>query len=132
MKKALLILPVMLLLVTGCGKKEVVCTGTVEEDGQKYEMKFIGTLKDDKIDSAKAIMTFSDETTAQSMCGMFALVNSFAEDDDKKIDYKCDGKVITLNSLDNYIDDEEEQIKGMTKDEFIKKVTEENDQITCK
>ena len=130
MKKVLLILPIMLLLVTGCGKKEVVCTGKVEEEGQTYEVKFVGTLKDDKIDSAKATLTFSDEETAQQMCAMMELVNSFAEDDEK-IDYKCDGKVLTINSLDTYMD-EEESIKGMTKEEFIKAMTEENEEITCK
>ena len=124
MKKYLFLIPVLLLALTGCGKKQVVCSASFDELGMKYEAKITGTLKDDKIDSVSISMKFEDESKAKQMCSLFELANGLAEKEEDKIDYKCNGKEITFNSieaLDSSMDDT--QIKGLTADEFIELMT---------
>lgn len=130
MKKTLLTVALIsLFATTGCGKKdEVVCTGKVEESGMSYEMKVVGKLKDDKITSGSIEMTFSDEKAAQTFCGFFALANSMAENSDEQINYTCDGKKVKVDSIEAVIDD---NFEGMTKDDFIKEITKEEN-VSCK
>ena len=133
MKKYLFLIPVLLLVLTGCGKKQVVCTAKVDEGGQKFEGKIVGTLKDDKIDSVSVSMKFDDEETAKQMCSLFELANSFAEKEEDKVDFKCKGKEITLNSLeamDSSLDDT--KLIGITADEFIELITKNSPETTCK
>ena len=127
MKKVLGLSLISLLVLTGC-EKSVVCKGTVEEDNAKASIEVKGILENDKISKASATMSFSDETSAQSTCGMLALVNSFAEDSEK-ITYECNGKTI---KLDNYLQmaSEDEKKDSYTKDEFIKLMEEQ--ELTCK
>ena len=118
--------------VTGCGKSknQVVCTGTATEGGQKYEAKIVANLKDGKVKDGYVEMKFSDKKTAETMCGFMAMANSMAEDNSKKIDYKCNGKTLKINSLATL--DEDGKIVGMTKDEFIKQATSSNNEVKCK
>lgn len=127
MKKVLGLSLISLLVLTGC-EKSVVCKGTVEEDGINANIEVKGILENDKISKASATMTFSDETASQSVCGMLALVNSFATDSEK-INYECNGKTV---KLENYLQmaSEEEKKDSYTKDEFIKLMEEEK--LTCK
>lgn len=128
MKKVLGLSLVAVLVLTGCQKK-VVCTGSLEEDGIKASIKLEGILENDQISKATATMSFNDETTTQSTCGMLALINSISTDESKKITYECSGKTI---KIDNYLQlmDEEEKKDSYTKDEFIKLMEENN--LTCK
>lgn len=126
MKKFLSILFLFLSVVTisGCKNKNVItCTGSVEEDGNTYSIKVTAEVKDNKIKEAEAVMSFGDETTANTMCGMLALANGFSEEE--QIDYKCDDKKITFSNYLQMLEKDE-----YTKDEFIKEA-EEND-LTCK
>ena len=133
MKKGIVFLVAALFLLGGCGKNEVVCSGKVEEDGKTYEVKVTGTLKDDKIASVKASMVFGDKETTDQFCSIMSLINSFAEDDSKKVDYKCDGTTITIENYQNMADSDEESPIGKTKEEFIELMTKDSDeQVTCK
>lgn len=133
MKKGFIFLVCALFLLTACGKNEVVCTGKVEEDGETYEMKVTGTLKDDKISAVKASMTFADKEKADQFCSIMSLINSFAEDDSKKVDYKCDGTTITIENYQNMADSDEESPIGKTKAEFIELMTKDSEEkVTCK
>lgn len=125
MKKflSLSIIALFAVVLSGCGKSaDIVCTGTVEEDGQTYKAKIEATVDGDKVTKAKATMEFSDKTTAETMCGMLALSNSMSEE---QIDYKCDGKKITFNDFLQMSGEEE-----YTKEEFIEEMEDED--LTCK
>ncbi len=132
MKKGILLGLASLFLLTGCGSNgnKVVCTGKLEEDGMKAEMKLTATLKDDKVEKVAADMTFDSKDTAKQYCSLFEMANSFAEDEADKVKFKCDGKTI---SFENYADfaGEDDEIVGMSKADFIKEM-EKEDGVTCK
>ena len=130
-KNFLLGLGIAGLLLTACGSSgdKVVCTGSSEENGQKAEIKITANLKDGKVDTVDQEMTFSDSTTASQYCGILEFANSFAESEDKKLDYKCDGNTIIIKNIQ---DDSENKYSGMTKDDFIEFAKGQSDQITCK
>lgn len=137
MKKFGAFLFVSTLLLTGCGKSnanKVTCTATVEEDGKKVTTEVIADLKDNKVSDVSAKMTFEDEESAKETCSMLAFVSALGQDEGKKLDYKCDGKTISINNYDELSDDGD-KVTGLTKDEFIdsmkKSAASEND-VTCK
>ena len=135
MKKFLVLMFVSMFLVCGCGKSkdEVVCTGKVNEDGYEVEMKLIAKLKNDKVSSLSASMTFADESTANTFCGYLGMANSFAESEDQKIDYECSGKTLTIKDYTKLESDGDSEFMGLTRDEFIKKASESEDgTVTCK
>jgi hypothetical protein len=130
-KNFLLGLGIAGLLLTACGSSgdKVVCSGTAEENGQKAEVKITATLKDGKVDKVDQTMTFSDSNTAKQTCGLLEFANSFAESDDKKLDFECDGNSVTIKNVQ---DTDEQNLKGMTKDEFITYAQGQSEQISCK
>lgn len=128
MKKVMVLGLASLFILTGCGSKKVVCSGTTTEDGQKIKMKVTGSLKKDKIDKISAEMKFSDKDTAKQMCGLLELANSFAKDDEK-IEYKCDGKTLKIEDYAKFSEDEDSLV-GKSKKEFIKAMEEQ--ELTCK
>ena len=81
-----------------------------------------------------ATIKFEDDTTASQYCGLMQLFNSFAEDESKKIDVKCSGKNITIKNYESVLNssDSENKITGLTKDEFIQKMTSEDENVKCK
>ncbi len=134
MKKGIITFAAVIALgcITGCGSKknQVVCTGKATENGQTYEAKIIANLKDGKVSGGSMEMKFSDKKTAETMCGFMALANSMAEKDSDKIDYKCSGKTLKINSLETF--DTDGNLIGLTKEEFIKQATSDSDDIKCK
>ena len=118
--------------VTGCGSKknEVVCTGKITEGGVTQEAKIVAKLKKNKVSDGYMEIKYSDQKSADTMCSMMKLANSMAEKDSEKIDYTCKGKTMKINSLKTF--DEEGNLIGLTKEEFIKQATSENDEIKCK
>ena len=126
MKKYFLIAGVALLLLTGCGKKQVVCTMTQEESGQKMTANIIGTLDaDDKVTKVSYEMEFSDATYAESYCSLVKLSG---------MEVKCDGKKIVIDDATSMLEDEDDEQKlvGMTKDEFITYAKGASSEVTCK
>lgn len=133
MKKGIIVFAAVVALgvVTGCGKKnEVVCTGKTTENGATYEAKIVAKLKKGKVADGYMEMKFSDKKTAETMCGFMAMANGMAEKDSDKIDYTCKGKVLKINSLKTM--DEDGELIGMTKDEFIKQAKSSSKNIKCK
>lgn len=130
MKKIVFLLP-LLLLLTGCGSKTVTCTAKVEEEGKKYEAKIIGNLKGDKVESGKMELIFDNKEEAEQTCNLMTALMALASEEEK-IDIKCDGKKMTVNSLDFDSDDEEDKLVGKTKDEFISVIKEKYPEATCK
>ena len=126
MKKLLFLLP-LLFFITGCGNK-VTCTYKIEEDGKKYEAKVVANLKNDKVESGKMELTFDSKDEAEQYCNLIKAFMGFASEEDK-VDIKCSGKKMTINSLDF---GSEDSIIGKTKDEFIKAIKEENSEAVCK
>lgn len=137
MKKMLFGLAALsLVALTGCGKKnEVVCTSNMKEDGVEAKIKVTGKLKDNKIDSVKATMTFNSKEDADKYCGIMALVAGMAGDE-KKLEYTCKGKTITINNYDQLSDEEEDKsVIGMSKEDFIKEMessSTDDGKVTCK
>ena len=66
-----------------------------------------------------------DKETADQYCSLFKLM----EDKEKGIEVSCSGTKVTIKGFAK-IDDEDEKMIGMSKEEFLKKAQEEN--MTCK
>lgn len=120
------LLGLSMVMLTGCGKNQITCTGAEEQDGQKIEMKVTAKPKDGKVTEATATMTFAEEDTAKQMCSLFEMANGLTEEG-KKLDIKCDGKDITIK---NYLLMQDDAKEEYTEDEFIKLM--EDGKLTCK
>ena len=134
MKKLGALLIVGTLLLTGCGNK-VVCSSTVKDGDKTAKIKITANMKNNKVSSVNAEMNFDSEDTAKQTCSSLELINSFNTDESKKLDFKCKGKKITIKDYDKLGSDDEDKLVGLTKDEFIKKMTENSDEeskVTCK
>ena len=120
---------VLLFVVTGCGNKnQVVCTQTETEGGVTVK----GTVtvdfdKDDKLTDATAVYDIGNKTTADQYCALMKLV----ENPDKGVKVECSGSKVTIKGFANAdLDEDEEQVIGMTKADFIQKMQAEG--LTCK
>lgn len=130
MKKILFLSILSLFLLTGCGNSNTItCTGTQEEDGIKVKSEIKAGIKDNKITNVTAKMEFDDSKTASTMCGIFNLANSMAENDEDKFDYDCKDKTITFKNYLKLLSSEQDK-QEFTKDEFIKIMEEAK--LTCK
>ena len=148
MKKYLLVVICLLLLVvTGCGKKDskkdeptptpvpkntVVCSGTISESGMNMKAEITAEFdSSDLLTDASVVYEMSDSTTANQYCSLFKLM----QDSSKGITVSCDGNKITINGYAK-IDVEDENDKGLigaTKEEFKKAMEEEAEgKVTCK
>ncbi len=132
MRKYILLLFVGLFLLSGCGNKEVVCTGEEDLEGENVKAEIVAKLEDDKVDSVSATMTFDSEDSANQMCSIFDLYNSSIENDDYKIDVSCDGTKMTFNNYTELLslEDDSDSIIGMSRDDFIQAM--EEDELSCK
>ena len=132
MRKYILLLFVGLFLLSGCGNKEVVCTGEEDLEGENVKAEIVAKLEDDKVDSVSATMTFDSEDSANQMCSIFDLYNSSIENDDYKIDVSCDGTKMTFNNYTELLSlkDDSDNIIGMSHDYFIQAM--EEDELSCK
>lgn len=131
MKKYLLVLACAVLLLTaGCGKSssknQVKCTGTQTEDGITIKGEVTADLdNDNKITDAVVVYELSDKTYAEQYCSLFKLFESAGDG----VSVSCSGNKITIKGFAN-IDDGDGKLAGMTKEDFIKSMEEE--QFTCK
>ena len=131
MKKLVFVLGLGLFLMTGCGKKELTCTGTVDEEGVKVNMEVTAKFKDDKVNEVSAVMSFDDEEMTKQYCSLFELANSFEEDATKKIEYTCKEKSIEFKNYAQVVEtDSDTKITNITEEEFKKEM--ENLELSCK
>lgn len=131
MKKYLLVLVcAVLLFVTGCGNKnQVKCSQSITESGITMKAEVVADLdKDNKITDVSVVYDLGDKSTADSFCSLMKL----SIDSSKGQSIDCSGSKITLKGLDSLDNEEEdsEKVIGQTKDDFVKKATEEG--FTCK
>ena len=124
MKKLLLAVCVIsLLLTTGCGKKQLICSQSDTVEGETMKVDVIMDLdKNDKVTSAKIVYDFGSKEAADVYCELFKTGDESA--------VSCSGSKITINNADAMEDDEEEKVVGKTKAE-VKKSAEENG-FTCR
>lgn len=136
-----------LLLLTGCGGSgnKVTCTASFEEDGHKYSGEVVAELdSNDKVKDATISMTFENSDDADQFYSMIQMVlgmaKSFAEEGQEvpNIDIKKDGKKIIIDNYAEFAklnsgEEDEVNIIGMTKDEFIKQLeSDEDEKWSCK
>ena len=135
MKKLGAILIIGTLFLTGCGSK-VVCSSTIKDEDSTTKMKVTANMKSGKVSSVDAEMTFNSEDEANKTCSTLALISSFSSSEDgKKLEYKCKGKKITIKNYDSLSSSEDGKLVGLTKEEFINKMTDsstEEEKVTCK
>ena len=129
MKKLLFLLP-LLFFITGYGHK-VTCTAKITEDGKQYEAKITANLKNNKVDSGKMELVFDSKEEGEQYCNLIKAFMSLASEEEK-VDIKCDGKKMTIDSLDFDSGDESDTVIGKTKDEFISKMKEQYPDVVCK
>lgn len=132
MKKTIVVLCLMaLLLVTsGCGKNQIVCSKTVTEDGQKMSVDVTLDLdNDEKVTNASLTYDFGDKESAEQYCSIFKI----ALDESNKDKIVCSGSKVTIKDMDAFDEDEtedSEKMVGQTKKEVIETATKEG--YTCK
>ena len=131
MKKYFLVVfcALLLFVVTGCGNKnQVKCTGSFSEGGMNMEAEMIADLdENDKVVDVTAVMDLGNSDTANSFCSLYKLM----EDKEKGVEVSCSGSKITIKGYANVeAGEDEDQVVGKTKDEFIKLMEEED--FTCK
>ena len=134
MKKYFLVVfcALLLFIVTGCGSSnQVKCTGSMEEDGQKFEAEVIGEFdKDDKLTTVTMIEDVGDKEKADQVCAMY---NAFASQMPEGVKVSCSGSKVTITGYEKMDEEDEDQIVGKTKDEFKKLMEEESEgKLTCK
>lgn len=128
MKKVLAVGVCALLLVvlTGCGKNKVTCTGSSSEGGINIEAKVVAELdKDNKVSDVTVEYDLGSKETADTYCSLFKLM----EDEESGVTVSCSGSKITIKGMAGLDDDSE--VIGLTKDEFVKQAQEEAG-LTCK
>ena len=130
MKKCLMLISfvAMAMLLTACGGNKITCTATETEDGITVKQEVVANFdSNDKIKDYKASFDFGNETIATTYCQLYkSLAN-----EEKKLDIDCSGsKIIIKGTPDADSNDEDELIKGSTKEDFKKALEEEG--FKCK
>ena len=134
MKKYFLVVfcALLLFIVTGCGSKnQVVCSGTMEEDGEKFEAEVIGEFdKDDKLTTVTMTEDAGSKEKADQVCAMY---NAFAGEMPEGVSVSCSGSKVTIKGYEKFDEEDEDEIVGKTKDEFKKLMEDESEgKLTCK
>ena len=100
--KALVVIALMLVMLvalTGCGKK-IVATREAEQEGIKYEENVEINLKKNKIDKVKMTMTFDSKETAEKMKTQLddamKMVSVFGGEEELNLNIKQNGKSVTM------------------------------------
>ena len=122
----------LLFVVTGCGKNQLVCTGSMEEGGQKVEAEVIAEFDDnDKLVDATITEDLGSKEKADQLCQMY---DAFASQLPEGVSINCSGSKVTIKGYAK-IDDNggEDSMIGKTKEEFKKAMEELSEgKVTCK
>ena len=126
MKKTIIIFVLLLILVSGCGKKEeksntskdeyIICHLENMNKGVESITEVRANIKENKLKDAKAIITYETEEFANTMCDIF----SKAEDSEGNL--KCEDKTINIDNYHKSINNEKE----LTKEEFLTYMENQN------
>lgn len=129
------------LVLTGCGSSgnKIVCTAEQKDEasGQSMKSEIVAKLKDDKIDSVSAEMTFDNEDAANQYYSILQLAEAFMEEG-KSLDISKSGKTIKIGNMMDMLNSEGNEEEGKeafdiskaTKEDFKKYVEAQG--YTCK
>lgn len=121
----LMVIAIMMLALTGCGKNKVVATKSTSEENSMfgaYDEKIEVTFKKDKADKIVWTMEFKDEETAKSMSGLYQMAASELKD----LEIKQDGKkvVLTMGS-ESFASQSDLKDEDLTREKIIKKLEDQ-------
>ncbi len=111
MKKGLIILS-LLILLTGCKDKtkeeKINCFFQNTYEGSEFTTNIDVSIKNNIVTNATAVMTFKEESLAQTMCSVLK------QTEDSGNDLICEDTKITINNYHKSVSS-----KDMTKEEFL-------------
>ena len=146
---------ITILFVTGCGSKnQLVCTASINEQGQKYDAEMTVKFNDnDKVEKVSFIMTFSTEEEAKLIYReyeeMLKLAEQFAQQGQQmpQFDIKNEGKKIIIEDYAAFVKlafegggqegaperEAKDELIGMSKENFKKNMESDSEaKWTCK
>lgn len=121
----LMVVAIMLMALTGCGKNKLVATKSNDSASSllgSYEEKIEVTFKNDKADKIVWTMEFEDESKAKSAAGLYQMASSEIEG----LEVKQDGKKVVLNmSVKAFADTADMKDEDLSRDAFKKALEEQ-------
>ena len=131
MKKYLLIFVCVLVLfvVTGCGKSELKCRGTMTQNGVEMKAEITAQFdSDDKLVDATIVEDLENKEKADQLCTLFKTYLN----PDEGIEVSCSGSKVTIKGYAKLVGSTEEGMTGRTKEEFKSAIKEStNGKVTC-
>ena len=121
----LMVVAMILMALTGCGKNKLVATKSNDSASSllgSYEEKIEVTFKNDKADKIVWTMEFEDESKAKSAAGLYQMASSEIEG----LEVKQDGKKVVLNmSVKAFADTADMKDEDLSRDAFKKALEEQ-------
>ncbi|MBR3673513.1 MAG: hypothetical protein IKN65_04375 [Clostridia bacterium] len=121
----LMVVAIMLMALTGCGKNKLVATKSNSSENSllgAYDEKIEITFKKDKADKIVWTMEFEDESKAKSAAGLYQMASSEIEG----LEVKQDGKKVVLNmSVEAYAKTADMKDEDLSRDAFKKELEDE-------
>lgn len=121
----LMVVAMMLMALTGCGKNKLVATKSNSADNSllgAYDEKIEVTFKNDKADKIVWTMEFKDENKAKSAAGLYQMASSEIDG----LEVKQDGKKVVLNmSVKAFADTADMKDEDLSRDAFKKALEEQ-------
>ena len=121
----LMVVAIMLLALTGCGKNKIVATKSTSGENSMfgaYDEKIEVTFKKDKVDKIVWTMEFKDEETAESMSGLYQMASSELKD----LEIKQDGKKVVLTmGAESFASQSDLKDEDLSRDKIIKELEEQ-------
>lgn len=121
----LMVVAMMLMALTGCGKNKLVATKSNDSESSllgAYDEKIEVTFKKDKADKIVWTMEFKDENKAKSAAGLYQMASSEIEG----LEVKQDGKKVVLNmSVKAFADTADMKDEDLSRDAFKKALEEQ-------
>ena len=121
----LMVVAMILMALTGCGKNKLIATKSNSADSSllgAYDEKIEVTFKNDKADKIVWTMEFEDENKAKSAAGLYQMASSEIEG----LEVKQDGKKVVLNmSVKAFADSADMKDEDLSKDAFKKALEEQ-------
>ena len=121
----LMVVAMILMALTGCGKNKLVATKSNDAENSllgAYDEKIEITFKKDKADKIVWTMEFEDESKAKSAAGLYQMASSEIEG----LEVKQDGKKVVLNmSVEAYAKTADMKDEDLSRDAFKKELEDE-------
>lgn len=93
----IVIMGLVLILLSGCGKNKLVATKTTSDEKLgNYTEETVITFKDDKINGVESTMEFEKEESAESMYSVYNMIFSMSEEEIEGMEIKKDGNKLIM------------------------------------